>query len=136
MAKVIFVLQRKPGMTPEECSRTWSGEQHTSTVNKIPGLTRWVQNHVLSAPGDPVCDGIGELWFDSDEVMHSALASPEMAAAVEDAKTFLDMDKTGLVIVEERPIMTRGHDRAVRPSAPDKEKADEEHQPQAGRSAG
>jgi hypothetical protein len=49
-----------------------------------------------------VCDGIGELWFDSDEVMHSALASPEMAAAVEDARTFLDMDKTGLVIVEER----------------------------------
>ena len=102
MAKVIFVLQRKPGMTREECSGIWAGEQHTSIVGKIPGLTRWVQNHVISAPGEPVCDGIGELWFDSDEVMHSALASPEMAAAVEDARTFLDMDKTGLVIVEEK----------------------------------
>jgi uncharacterized protein (TIGR02118 family) len=102
MAKVIFVLQRKPGMTQEECSRTWGGEQHTSIVSKIPGLTRWVQNHVMSAPGDPVCDGVGELWFDSDEVMRSALASPEMAAAVEDARNFLDMEKTGLVIVEEK----------------------------------
>ena len=102
MAKVIFVLQRKPGMTREDCSESWAGQQHTSIVSKIPGLTRWVQNHVISAPGDPVCDGIGELWFDSDEVMHNALASPEMAAAVEDARTFLDMDKTGLVIVEER----------------------------------
>jgi steroid delta-isomerase-like uncharacterized protein/uncharacterized protein (TIGR02118 family) len=121
MAKVIFVLQRKPGMTRQECSRTWAGDQHTSTVSKIPGLTRWVQNHVISAPGDPACDGIGELWFDSDEVMHSALASPQMAAAVEDARTFLDMDNTGLVIVEERPIMARGHDRAAGSPAPDKE---------------
>jgi uncharacterized protein (TIGR02118 family) len=122
MAKVIFVLRRKPGTTRQECSRTWAGEQHTSIVSKIPGLTRWVQNHVIAAPGEPVCDGIGELWFDSDEVMHAALASPQMAAAVQDATTFLDMDNTGLVIVEERPIMTRGHDRAaVRASAPDKE---------------
>src|SRR5689334_11789718 len=121
MAKVIFVLQRKPGMTRQECSRTWGGDQHTSTVSKIPGLTRWVQNHVISAPGDPVCDGIGELWFDSDEVMNSALGSPQMAAAVEDARTFLDMDNTGLVIVEERPIMARGHDRAAGSPAPDKE---------------
>lgn len=120
MAKVIFVLQRKPGMTREEYSRTWAGEEHTSIVSNIPGLTRWVQNHVISAPGDPVCDGIGELWFDSDEVMQSALASPEMAAAVEDARTFLDMDKTGLLIVEERPIRTRPHDRTVSSSAPDK----------------
>jgi hypothetical protein len=51
MAKVIFVLQRKPGMTREECSRTWAGEQHTSTVSKIPGLTRWVQNHAISLNG-------------------------------------------------------------------------------------
>jgi len=28
-----------------------------------------------------------------------------MAAAVEDAKNFLDMDKTGLVIVEERTVV-------------------------------
>ena len=102
MAKVIFVLQRKPGMTREECSESWAGEQHTSIVSKIPGLTRWVQNHVISAPRDPVCDGVGELWFDSDEALHTALASQEMAAAVEDARNFLDLDKTGLVIVEEK----------------------------------
>jgi hypothetical protein len=68
--------------------------------------------------------------------MHSALASPEMAAAVEDARTFLDMDKTGLVIVEEMPIMTRGHDRAGRSPAPDKEQADEDRHRHAGRPAG
>jgi hypothetical protein len=73
---------------------------------------------------------------DSDEAMHSALASPEMAAAVEDARAFLDMDQTGLVIVEETPIMTHGRDRPGGSSAPDKEQADEDRQRQAGRSVG
>jgi uncharacterized protein (TIGR02118 family) len=63
-----------------------------------------VQNHVVGPPGEPTCDGVGELWFDSDEALTSALNSPEMAAAVEDAKRFLDMDRTGLVIVEEKSI--------------------------------
>jgi uncharacterized protein (TIGR02118 family) len=49
-----------------------------------------------------VCDGIGELWFESDEALEAALGSPEMAAAVEDATNFLDMDRTGLVIVDEK----------------------------------
>ena len=36
--------------------------------------------------------------------MQAALNSPEMAAAVEDAQSFLDMDKTGLTIVEEKTV--------------------------------
>jgi uncharacterized protein (TIGR02118 family) len=104
LAKVIFVLQRRADLSHEECLAHWSGEQHTSIVEKLPGLTKWVQNHVTSAPGEPVCDGVGELWFESDELMEVALSSPEMAAAVEDARTFLDLEKTGLVIVEEKTI--------------------------------
>jgi steroid delta-isomerase-like uncharacterized protein/uncharacterized protein (TIGR02118 family) len=101
-AKMIFVLQRRAGTTREECLAYWSGQHHTALVGKVPGLRRWRQNHVVSAPGTPVCDGVGELWFDSDEVLEAALASPEMAAAVEDARNFLDMDRTGLVIVDEK----------------------------------
>ena len=92
MAKVIFVLQRRAGLTREQALAQWSGEQHVAIVGKLPGLTRYVQNHVGSAPAEPVCDGIGELWFPNDELMNAALSSPEMAAAVEDAKRFLDME--------------------------------------------
>jgi uncharacterized protein (TIGR02118 family) len=106
MAKVIFILQRRSGTTREECLDYWAGEHHTSIVRKLPGLTRWVQNHVVSAPAEPAaCDGVGELTFASDEVMQTALNSPEMAAAVEDARNFLDMDRTGLVIVEEKLVV-------------------------------
>ena len=105
MSKVIFVLHRRADLTYEQMAVHWSGQQHTSIVNKVPGLTRWVQNHVTSAPSEPICDGIGELWFDSDEEMQQALSSPEMGAAVEDAKRFLDMGKTGLIVVEEKPVV-------------------------------
>jgi steroid delta-isomerase-like uncharacterized protein/uncharacterized protein (TIGR02118 family) len=101
-AKMIFVLQRRAGITREQCLEYWSGQHHTQLVGRLPGLTRWRQNHVVSAPGEPACDGIGELWFESDEALEAALGSPEMAAAVEDATNFLDMDRTGLVIVDEK----------------------------------
>jgi uncharacterized protein (TIGR02118 family) len=105
MAKIMFILQRKSGTTREECLDYWAGEHHISIVRKLPGLTRWVQNQVVWAPAEPAaCYGVGELSFENDEVMQAALDSPEMAAAVEDAQNFLDMDKTGLVIVEERTV--------------------------------
>ena len=34
--------------------------------------------------------------------MNEALNSPEMAAAVEDAKRFLDMERTGMILVQEK----------------------------------
>jgi hypothetical protein len=37
--------------------------------------------------------------------MTEALKSAEMAAAVEDAKNFLDMEKTGMVIVREQSVV-------------------------------
>jgi uncharacterized protein (TIGR02118 family) len=105
MDKVIFVLQRRADLTREQCLAQWSGEQHVAIVGKVPGLTRYVQNHVNSTPVEPVCDGIGELWFASGELMNAALNSPEMAAAVEDAKRFLDMERTGLILVEEKTLV-------------------------------
>jgi len=105
MSKVIFILHRKSGTTREECLERWIGRQHTSVVSTIPGLTRWVQNHVTPSAGQPACDGVGELWFENDQAMQNALGSHEMVAAVEDAKNFLDMERTGLVIVTERTVI-------------------------------
>lgn len=106
MDKVIFVLHRRADLTREECLDQWAGERHVSVVKDLPGLVKWRQNHVISAPGEPICDGIGELWFTSADAMNAALASPEMGAAVNDAKNFLNMERTGLIIVDERTILS------------------------------
>ena len=37
--------------------------------------------------------------------MTEALKSTEMAAAAEDAKSFLDMEKTGMVVVREKSVV-------------------------------
>jgi hypothetical protein len=42
---------------------------------------------------------------ESDEAMLAALNSPEMAAAIEDAQNFLDMDRTGMVVVAEKTVV-------------------------------
>lgn len=51
------------------------------------------------------------------EPVQAALTSPEMAAAVEDTPNFLDMHKTGLVVVEEKLFVTKRRSpcRARRP---------------------
>jgi uncharacterized protein (TIGR02118 family) len=108
MDKVIFVLHRRADLTREECLDQWAGERHVSVVKNLPGLVKWRQNHVTSAPGEAICDGIGELWFTTADAMNTALASPEMGVAVDDAKNLLDMERTGLIIVDERTILGCG----------------------------
>jgi uncharacterized protein (TIGR02118 family) len=71
----------------------------------VPGLRKWVQNHVLEVPNEDTADGIGELWFDSADAMQQGMNSPQMARAVEDAKRFLDMQRTHALVVDEKTVM-------------------------------
>jgi len=105
-AKVVFVLFKRADLTHEQSLAEWSGNQHTSIVRKVPGLKRWVQNHAMGANNEGSPDGLGELWFESAEAMGQAMKSPEMSAAVKDAKRFLDMTRTYAIVVEEKTIVT------------------------------
>jgi uncharacterized protein (TIGR02118 family) len=104
MAKIIFVLHRKEGTTLEQMNESWKGDSHVNIVKKLPGLTKFIENHIVGPSDARACDGVGELWFESAAAMETALNSPEMGAAVESAKNFLDMEKTGLIMVREVPI--------------------------------
>ena len=103
--KLIFVLFRRSDLNHDQSLDQWSGEQHTSLVRTIPGLKKWIQNHAITLPSDAAADGIGELWFDSTAAMEQAMNSPQMAAAVEDAKRFLDLERTYAVAVDEKIIL-------------------------------
>ncbi len=105
MAKLIFLLRRKSGTTREQCLSDWSSGLPTSLVEKLPGLEKWLQNAVTGGPGSADCDGVGEMWFASDEAMTKALYSPEMAQVLENSKIFLDMDRTSIVTVSETAVI-------------------------------
>jgi len=59
---------------------------------------------IIPLPSEAAPDGIGELWFDNAQALEQAMNSPEMAAAVEDAKRFLDMEKTYALVVNEKTV--------------------------------
>ena len=105
--KVLFVLYRRPDLTHEQALAEWSGARHISIVREVPGLTKWVQNHAVETRNEAVADGVGELWFDSAEVMEQAMKSSQMLAAVEDAKRFLDMERTYALVVRENTVVER-----------------------------
>ena len=107
MNKIIFVVHRREGISLDEFLREWSSDRHVSLVQALPGFTRWIQNHVVPAPeeGEPFCDGVGELWFESADAVPQALQSQEFAAVVEEAQSFIDFDRTGMVVVNEKDIV-------------------------------
>ncbi len=105
MQKLVFILQLRKDMPRKEALRYWR-EVHGPIASKIPGLTKYVQNHATAAPqGDLQFDGIAELWFDSPEALQSAMASPEWQATLADAANFADLEKSPAALVDEVSIV-------------------------------
>ena len=105
MMKVLFVWFRRSDLTHDQALAEWSGERHRSAVRKVPGLKKWIQNHATELPNATAADGIGELWFDTAETMQQAMASAEMAAALEDGKKFADMRRAYALVVDEKAVI-------------------------------
>ena len=86
MVKVITFLKRKVGMPVEEFQRYWR-EQHPAVVTRLPGVRRYVQSHTLAADyaaGEPIYDGIAEVWADNTDALRAMTRSPSHAAVLED----------------------------------------------------
>ena len=108
MVKLIYCITRKPGMSVEEFQRYWR-EVHAPIAARIPGLRRYVQCHAVpSTYGDeraPSYDGVAELWFDDLEAWERVRRSPEVRAAIEDERNFIDHSRAFLILTEEKPVV-------------------------------
>ncbi len=108
MVKLIYVITRKAGMPVEEFQRYWR-ETHAPIVERIPGLRRYVQSHVrpelYGRDTPPAYDGAAELWFDGLEAMREAMRSPEVRAAQEDERNFIDHGKVFAIVTEENVVV-------------------------------
>ena len=106
MVKVITFLKRKAGMPVEEFQRYWR-ERHPEAVMRLPGIRRYVQSHTLASTygvGDPVYDGIAEVWADDTGVLRSMTQSPHHPALQEDEARFIDRATMGVVITEDHVV--------------------------------
>ena len=108
MVKIIYCITRKAGMSVEEFQRYW-WETHGPIAARIPGVRRYVQCHTL--PGlyrgenPPAYDGAAELWFDDMGALQRAIASPELRAAREDERNFIDHSHVFTIVTEEKPVV-------------------------------
>lgn len=103
--KLIIFLFRRSDLSREEFLTQWGDERFTSIGKRIPGLKKWVQNHVISEEAERVPDGIAGMWFEDMEALHAALNSSEFGATREASRSFLDPAKSVAVVVEEKIVL-------------------------------
>ena len=109
MIKTVGLLTRKNGWTHEQFMKHWV-ETHAPLAHKVPGLRRYVQNHIhgertradIEATAVEI-DGIAELWFDDQAALETASRTPEMKALHADGALFIGRIKSW--IVEEKLIV-------------------------------
>ena len=74
MVKRVSLLRRKDGMTHQQFIDHWRGP-HLEIVRAMPGLRGYRLLEVVDPTAEPLWDGIGELWFDSQQSCEAAFAS-------------------------------------------------------------
>jgi uncharacterized protein (TIGR02118 family) len=112
MMKFMVVLNRKPGTTPAQFRR-YLERVHGPMAEAIPGLRRYVQNHVVEDPrrANPGWDAVVELYWDDRDAMEQGWASAEGRRATADLEAFADPTRTTWSIVDEQ-VRRRGRARA------------------------
>ncbi|MBN2240349.1 MAG: EthD domain-containing protein [Dehalococcoidales bacterium] len=108
MIKSIVVAKRKAGMTREEFQKYWKDTHGPLAAKYMPGVRKYVQNHVIEVPGMEFnADGIVEMWYDDIETYLNTmkyLQSDEGKFLAEDGDKFAEIDGSNVWIVEEHVI--------------------------------
>jgi uncharacterized protein (TIGR02118 family) len=106
MVKALSFFKRRAGMPVDEFQAYWR-TRHPDVVTKLPGIRRYVQSHTRPAAygrGEPVYDGIAEVWFDDTAAMHALRGTAEVAAVQADEARFIDRSTMGLIITDDHVI--------------------------------
>ena len=102
MLKFAVVLHRRPDVTAGQFAENLRHE-HGPLAERIPGLRRYVQNHVVPDPTrpHPGWDAIVELYWDDRDAMEAAWRTPEGQAATAHLAVFADLARSTWSVVHE-----------------------------------
>ncbi|HEX5938773.1 MAG TPA: EthD family reductase [Dehalococcoidia bacterium] len=111
MIKLIYCINRVPNLSVEEFQEYWFNT-HGPIAGAIKGVRRYLQCHTLpesyADDQQPPFDGCAQLWWDNAEAMAADRGSPEVAAALEDEKKFIDHSRVAMFVVREHEIVGKG----------------------------
>ena len=89
MLKQLSIFRRREDL-PQETFRNYWRNRHPEVVTRLPGIRRYVQNHVTGVlRGEPAWDGIAEVWFDDIESMRANAGSQVLADIRADEANFI-----------------------------------------------
>ena len=102
MLKFMVVLYRRPDLTRQQF-RHHLQEIHGPLAMSLPGLRKYVQNHVCddSKRASPGWDAVIELYFEDWQSMEAAWDSSQGTASDADLPVFADLTRTTWSAVEE-----------------------------------
>ena len=106
MIKALSFFKRRSGMSVEAFQAYWRA-RHPEVVIRLPGLRRYVQSHTLPGAyrkGEPVYDGIAEVWFDDTQAMRALAGTPAYAAVQADEAAFIERATMGLIVTEDHVV--------------------------------
>ena len=108
MVKQVSFFRRRPDISVDAFQAHWRG-QHADFVRQLPGIRRYVQNHVIPegyTQGGADYDGVAEAWFDDTDAMRATLGTPEYEAIRADEVHFIDAESMGTILCDEEFVLT------------------------------
>jgi uncharacterized protein (TIGR02118 family) len=110
MIKAVSTFRRRDGMSVEEFQTYWR-EEHPKAVLQLPGLRKYVQNHVLESQyargRQPYADGVAETWWDDRDAMKAHRGTEALANLLADELQFMDPESRSTIMAEE-VVITNG----------------------------
>ncbi|MGE0823927.1 MAG: EthD family reductase [Candidatus Binatia bacterium] len=105
MVHLLFLMRRKPGLSRAECQRHWR-EIHAPLAQRIPGMRRYVQSHVIAAANEETpYDGAAEIWVNDETAATTVFQSKEYKeGAYLDEPKFVDIKSALRLQTEDRMI--------------------------------
>ena len=102
MLKFVVVLYRRHDI-PADRFYTILRDEHGPMAERLPGLRRYIQNHVTpdSTRTHPGWDAVIELYWDDRASMEAAWVTPEGRAATNHLTEFVDLARSTWSVVGE-----------------------------------
>ena len=115
MVKILVMMKRKNGLTPEEFSHYWAEKHAPLGFDILPEeiaatITRYIHNYVSNWSGnvEPQFDGIMELCFQDQEAFQKWMEwymAGGGQALQEDEENFIDKSTVNIAFVEEKTFI-------------------------------
>jgi uncharacterized protein (TIGR02118 family) len=107
VVKLVCLLKRKPGMTPEEFQTYWRDVHGplVASTRSASHVRRYEQHPAATPPGDDGWDGVTIQWFDSVDGFYASLREDDYKLIDEDTRRFLDVDRLQFVLTEEPRVV-------------------------------